>query len=163
MRSAWRRSRSARAEFDQLGGAGQAAQVGEGHDAGQSALQLADVRLHAAGDGLHDIVGEVGAGALGFGVQDREAGFDIGRLDVGGEPQLEARAQALFQGEHRFGRPVRGDDDLFILSVEGIEGVEELFLGGFFAGDKLDVINQQDVDPAVFVAESLRGVSCGWR
>ncbi len=74
-------------------------------------------------------------------------------------PQLEARAQALFQGEHRLGRPVGGDDDLLVLTVQGVEGVEELFLGGLFAGDELDVIDEQDVDAAIFVAEGLRGVA----
>jgi len=34
---------------------------------------------------------------------------------------------------------------LFVLSVKGVEGVEEFFLRRFFAGDELDVINQQHI------------------
>ncbi len=110
------------------------------------------------GDHLQDIVRDVITGTVGFGTQDRLAGFQVGRLDVGGQPPFEARTQPFFQGQHGFGRPVGGDDNLFILSVQGIERMEEFFLGRFLAGDKLDVVDQQYIDPAVFVPEGLRGM-----
>ncbi len=39
--------------------------------------------------------------------------------------------------------------------VEGVEGVEELFLGGFLPGDELDVVHQQQVRHPVFGPEVL--------
>ena len=41
-----------------------------------------------------------------------------------------------FQATDLMGRPVRGQDDLLVAVVEGIEGVEELFLQAFFAAEK---------------------------
>ena len=37
--------------------------------------------------------------------------------------------------------------------IEIIEGMEELLLGGLLAGDKLDIVHQEEVGIAVFVAE----------
>jgi hypothetical protein len=41
-----------------------------------------------------------------------------------------------------------------MLLVQGVEGVEELFLGALLAGEELDVVDEQDVDGAVLVAEA---------
>ncbi len=40
---------------------------------------------------------------------------------------------------------VAGEDDLFARVIEGVEGVEELFLGAFFTSDELDVVDEEDV------------------
>ena len=40
-------------------------------------------------------------------------------------------------------------DDLFLILIEGIEGMEEFFLGTFLADDKLNIVNQQNIDVAV--------------
>ena len=37
--------------------------------------------------------------------------------------------------------------------VQGIEGVEEFFLGGILAGDKLDIVDEQDVNIAIAIAK----------
>ena len=57
----------------------------------------------------------------------------------------------------------RSEESTICLScaVQGVEGVEELLLGGFLAGDELDVIDQQHVDAAVVVAEVA--ACCGLR
>ncbi len=39
--------------------------------------------------------------------------------------------------------------------MDRVEGVEELLLGAFLAGDELDVVDQQDVDAPVALAELL--------
>ena len=146
----------------QLDGQRQAGEVGKGQDAGQGAFQLADVGLHLAGDGLEDLVRHLAAGALGLGAQDGDAGLQVGRLDIDDQAPLEARAQAFLQGHHGLGRAVGGDDDLLVLPVQGVEGVEELLLGRFLAGDELDVVDQQHVDAAVVVAEVARCCARGW-
>src|SRR5271157_1771876 len=68
-------------------------------------------------------------------------------------------ARPLFQRHQGPGRAVGGDDDLLVLPVQGVEGVEKLLLGGFLAGDELDIVDQQDVDRAVFIPEGLGGVT----
>ena len=43
--------------------------------------------------------------------------------------------------------------------MKGIKSVEEFFLGGFFAGNELDIIDKQNIGSAIFVAEGRSGVS----
>ena len=64
-------------------------------------------------------------------------------------PHSNAAAQPLLQGEDRLGRPVGREDDLLAVLVDRIERVEELFLGAFLVRDELDVVDEQQVDPAV--------------
>ena len=50
-------------------------------------------------------------------------------------------------------RAVAAEDDLLLRVVERVEGVEELGLRAFLAGEKLDVVDQQHVDAAIALAE----------
>ena len=50
-------------------------------------------------------------------------------------------------------RTVAADDDLLLRVVERVEGVEELGLRAFLAGQELDVVHEQDVDAAIALAE----------
>jgi hypothetical protein len=59
------------------------------NDAIQRAFQFTDVRMDAAGDFLQNIIGDVAPRPLGLGAQNGETGFQIGRLNVGGQPPLE--------------------------------------------------------------------------
>ena len=54
------------------------------------------------------------------------------------------------------GRTVRGDHDLLLRLVEGVEGVEELLLGPLLAGQELDVVDEEQVHAAVLFLEILR-------
>ena len=42
--------------------------------------------------------------------------------------------------------------------VQGVKSVEEFFLGGFFSGDKMHIVNNQDIGIAVFLAKARGGV-----
>ena len=75
-------------------------------------------------------------------------------MDVGDQSPLEAAAQAVFDLGQLLGRTVAGDDDLPHRLVQGVEGVEELFLRALLADQELDVIHQQHVHVAVLVAEA---------
>ncbi len=46
---------------------------------------------------------------------------------------------------------------MFVLPVQGIKGMEKFFLGRFLAGNKLDIVDQQDIDLAIALAEG-RGI-----
>ena len=52
-----------------------------------------------------------------------------------------------------FGWPITGDDDLLIGIVERIERMKKFFLGGFFSGNKLDIIDEQNINLAVLCAK----------
>ena len=73
---------------------------------------------------------------------------EIGRLDVGDEPGLEALAQAVLERLQVVRRAVGGKDDLAAAVVQRVEGVEELLLGLGLALEELDVVEQQHVDVA---------------
>jgi len=51
------------------------------------------------------------------------------------------------------GRTVAGQHDLLVPFVQGVERVEKFLLNPFLTGEKLDVVNQQHVGLAVFLAE----------
>jgi hypothetical protein len=53
---------------------------------------------------------------------------------------------------------VGGQHDLLVGVVEGVEGVEELFLGLGLALEELDVVDEQDVDVAVAPLEAVLAV-----
>ena len=119
------------------------------------ALQLADVLLEVVGDVLRHIVGQVQIQQLRFALDDGDAGLKIGRLDVGGQTPLKAGAQTLLQTLDFLGGAVGRDNDLPPVVVQGVEGVEELFLRGFLARQELDIVDQQHVRLPVFLAELL--------
>ena len=64
-------------------------------------------------------------------------------------PHSKRRAQPLLERQDRLRRPVRAQDDLLAVLVDGVERVEELLLGPLLVGDELDVVDEEQVDPAV--------------
>ena len=86
------------------------------------------------------------------------AGFVVRGLYVGYEAALKAAPQALLKGGYLLGGLIGGYDYLLAAGVEGIEGVEELLLGGVLAGDELHIVYHQHVHIAVLVAELGVGV-----
>ena len=137
-------------EIDRL-----AVQAGEGRHPDQRALQLPDVGGDPAGDVLQYLGRRVQALLDGLAAQDRDAGLQLGRLDVGQQPPLEPAAQPVLQRDQPLGGTVAGDDDLLAGVVQGVEGVEELLLRAFLVLQELDVVDQQHVDVAVAAAEAV--------
>lgn len=70
-------------------------------------------------------------------------------LHVGDEAPLEARAHAVLEAREVLRRQVARDDDLLVVVVQSVEGVEEGLLRGVLALEELDVVDQQDVVVAV--------------
>ena len=116
-----------------------------GHQADQRAFELADVGLDGARDVFGDVVWNLDVLVLALLLQNRDFGFEVGRLNVRDESPFESRAQALFNRGDFLGRAVRRDHDLLLLVVERVEGMEKLFLCAFAGGDELDIVNHQDI------------------
>ena len=95
---------------------------------------------------------------LGLAAEDRHLGLQVGRLDVGDQPPLEATAQPLLEGGDVPRRGVGREDDLLLAGVESVEGVEELLLRPLLVGEELDVVDEQDVDGPVALAEGRHAV-----
>src|SRR5688500_3280865 len=104
-------------------------QGGVGGDAGQRAFQLAHVGRDAVGKELQLLVRNRHARLFGARLQDAQAQLVGGRVDVGDQTPAEAGAHALLQSFEVGRRLVGREHDLAVLVSEGVEGVEELFLG----------------------------------
>src|SRR6266852_7719 len=126
--------------------------------ASQRALELADIRFDRAGDEFGHLVGQWHALAFGLLLQDGDLGLQVGRLDIGDQAPLEARAQPLLNGGDLLRRAIGGDHDLLLLLVERVESVEELLLSALLAGDELDIVHQQHIHSAEAVAEAGHAV-----
>jgi hypothetical protein len=74
-------------------------------------------------------------------------------VDVGHQAAVEPRLEPFLDALQVRRRLVRRDHDLAALVDEGVEGVEELLLGGLLAADELDVVDQHDVDRAKLLLE----------
>src|SRR6185295_16360163 len=77
--------------------------------------------------------------------QDREAGRQIGRRELGDEAGLEALEQPGLERRHVGREPVAREDELAAGLVQRVEGVEELLLGLRLALEELDVVDEEDV------------------
>jgi hypothetical protein len=71
-------------------------------------------------------------------------------------PERNAGPEALLEVRDLLRRAIAREDHL-PLGHEVLVGVEELFLGALLAGQELDVVDQEEVDRAVPLAE-LRGL-----
>ena len=93
--------------------------------------------------------------ALGLELQDRDPRLEVGRLDVDAQPPPEPADQPFLQPRQLVRRPVGRDHDLPRAAVQVVERVEELGLRLLALGEELDVVDQQDVDLAVALAEPV--------
>ena len=130
-----------------------AAQARIGHHARQTALELTNVALHMIRDEREHRIVNVDIVLPRAVAQDRDARFDVRRLNIGNQSPLEARAEALLQLGDLLGRPVGADDDLLVRIVQRVEGVEKLLLRGLTAADKLYVVDHQNIHVPVALAE----------
>src|SRR5690606_27209512 len=71
---------------------------------------------------------------------------------------LKARAEAIFHEIYFVRWAIGGEDDLCRLFHEGVEGVKKLLLNRVFAGDELDVIEEEDVGVSIFLFEVEGGL-----
>src|SRR5947207_2695199 len=55
-------------------------------------------------------------------------------------------------------RPITGEHDLFVTIEEGIEGVEKFLLRPLFSGEKLNVVDQDQVCLSVTFPEFDQGI-----
>ena len=85
--------------------------------------------------------------------QDRHTCFKIRGGNVGDEAAFKPGAKTFLQSFNILRRPVTGNDNLLVRVVKRIEGVEEFFLGTFFSNQKLYVVNEKNINIAVFFPE----------
>jgi len=124
-----------------------------GGDAHEGAFQAADVVADAVGEEFDDPGLERDVEALRLLLENGDTSFHVGRLELAGHAPLEAGDEALLELLDLAGGTVAGQDNLLVTVVQGIEGVEKLFLGTLLAREELDVVDHQHIGLAVFLAE----------
>ena len=124
-----------------------------GDDPVQRALELPDVADDLAGDELDDVRRDRDGALLGLRAEDRDPGLKVRGREVGDQAPLEPASEALLEAEDPLGRPIRAEHDLLAVLVDRVERMEELFLGPFLVRDELDVIDQEEIDPAIAGSE----------
>ena len=87
--------------------------------------------------------------------QDSDARLELRRLDVGDEPPREAGDEALLHPLELLRVLVARDDDLLVGLMERVERVEELFLRLRLRGEKLDVVDEEQVAPLAVAGAEL--------
>ena len=126
-----------------------------GAEAIKRSFEFTDILNEVFGDVDKDIIREEKVAFHGFFSKDGNARFLVRAANVGNHPSFEARAKPIFEGGDILGRPVAGDDDLFVFLVEGVENMEKLVLRLLFSGEKLYIIDDEEINGAVAVFELI--------
>ena len=124
-----------------------------GKNAIERSLKFPDIALVALGDVLDDIDRQRSPQLFGLLADDGGAHLVIRQLHIGDQAALKPGTEAIDQSTDLLGRLVAGKHNLLAGLMEGIEGMEELFLGTVLVSDELDVIDHQEIDAPVAIAE----------
>ncbi len=112
----------------------------DGGQPGEAAFKLAHVRCDILRDKQRDIRRQMKVFQGGLLLHDRDPRLEVWRSDVGDQAGLETIPQAFFESGDIARHFVRGQNYLMTVRVQGIEGMEELLLGPFAAGQELNVV-----------------------
>lgn len=132
--------------------------AGRADDGLQRAFQGTDVDGDVVDDVFDDAVVNDGVFHFCFLLQDGDTGFDVWHLDVGEHAAFKTGDEAFFKIRNLAWQFIGCDDDLAVVVAQFFEGMEEFFLGPFFTGQELDIIDKQYIHVAIFAAEGRRRV-----
>ena len=130
-------------------------QISIGHEPLDGPFQLPHVSGDILGDVLDDVRRQIQTQQNGFVFDDGTAGLIVRRLNICHQTPLKSGAQAVFQPEHIRWGTVGGENNLLFGLIQVVEGVKKLLLGLFLAGDKLNVIYQQQILVSVLLAKGV--------
>ncbi len=93
---------------------------------------------------------------FGFLQQNCDPHFQLGRLDGDGQPGREARHQPVLHILQLLRVRIARDDDLLAACYQRFERIEEFFLRTCLAGEKLDIVDQQQIERVVIALEVVK-------
>src|SRR3990172_10650640 len=125
--------------FNQTGRQRSTTQICKSNNSVKCTFQFSNIGLNTLGNDLQNFIRYIPPGSFGFRAQNCKTGFRIRWLDISRQAPLEAGAQSFVQCDQGFWRAVRGDNDLLVLPVQGIESVEEFLLFRFFSLYELNI------------------------
>ena len=127
-----------------------------GGNAIQRTLQFTHVGGDFFGQKLKDLLRDGNGKGFSLGLQDAEAQFIGGGVNIRHQPPAQAGFQPLFHALKVAGRFIRRDNHLAILVHQRIERMEKFFLCRVLAADELHVINHQHIDGTKLFLERHR-------
>ena len=130
--------------------------VGQGSHrakAGDGPFDLTHVISDAFRNKVTDFIGDFQSGLDCLGLDDGDPGLDLRGLDIRGQTPFEPIPKAFFQIRNILGEFVGSQDDLLVRLMQRIEGMEELFLSSFAAGQELRIVQNEQVHLAEAVLE----------
>ena len=128
-------------------------QVGGG-DPLDDTLQLTDVGVELFGDVGEHVVLDHEIHGLCLVFQNGQTELVVRLVDIHDQTLLKAGADPILQGDHFLWRTVGGQNDLLMIAVQRVEGMEKFLLGGFLTSDELDIVDEENIRLAVFFTES---------
>ena len=120
-------------------------------------LELADVRADVLGDEERDFLRELERHGFGLLEDDRHPHFLLGRFDGHGQAPGKAGFEALVDSREVLRIGVAGDDQLLVRFDQGVERIEELFLGAVLAGEELNIVDEEQIQGMVIALELVEG------
>src|SRR6266699_882715 len=119
----------------------------------QRALEPAHVAANTSREELVNVIVQFNLQGARFLPQNGKTRLDVGRLQLRGQAPLETRNQTVFEIGNLRGRTITREHDLFVTVEEGIKGVKKFLLRPLFAGEKLNIVDQEQIGLAVTFAE----------
>jgi hypothetical protein len=120
-------------------------QGGPSGDTVQGTLQAADVRFDALGDEMKDGIPQTNLHGGSLLTQDGQPSFDVRGLKLCAQTPFKTGHETFLEVGNISRRTIARKNDLAVAIEQGVEGVEEFFLGTILPGEKLDVIDQKAV------------------
>ena len=102
---------------------------------------------------LHDVIAHRQNLVLSLLPQNRDTSLQLRRLHIHVQARTETRTHTLSETGQLLRRQIRGNHDLLLVVVQGVKRMEELLHRRLFTRQKLDIVNQQNVNIAVNLLE----------
>ena len=102
---------------------------------------------------LHDVIAHRQNLVLSLLPQNRDTSLQLRRLHIHVQTRTETRTHTLSKTGQLLRRQIRGNHDLLLVVVQGVKRMEELLHRRLFTRQKLDIVNQQNVNIAVNLLE----------
>src|SRR5438270_6498302 len=119
----------------------------------ERAFQATNVAANAVGQEFENLVRQFDLHPPRFFPENGKARLDCWRLQLRSQAPLKTRHQPMLEIRDLRGRPVGREDDLLVSVEERIERVKKFLLRTFFAAEKLNVVNTDQIGLAITLPE----------
>ena len=128
-------------------------QFGTCHNSVKSTFKFTNIGFYIICDVFNDIFINIVAVHIFFFMEDGHSCLIVRQCNIRNQTPFEPGTETFFQNLHILWRLIRRYDDLFFRTVKAVKSVEKFLLGRFFSNNKLNIIDQKDINITVFFTE----------